>query len=90
VNKLKLISPSSKTVDSELMDSHITYILEHIETLFHFYNFKSAPFNFHAYQGRQKVDWKMATILLSGDKKYNKQKRRKPRRIEDNGRKKAE
>lgn len=56
---------------------YVEYILTHIQALFRFYNFESAPFRFYGYQGRQRANDEMANILMNGGKKYNVAKRRK-------------
>jgi hypothetical protein len=40
-----------------------------LPVLFEFYSFKSAPFKFHDYQGKQRSNAEMANILINGGKK---------------------
>jgi hypothetical protein len=52
----------------------------HLPLFFQFYNYKSAPFRFYDYQGRQRSNAEMANILLNGGKKYNLAKRKHTRK----------
>lgn len=72
--------PTPKTVGVSRMGQYIEYILAHIQNLFRFYNFKSAPFRFYDCQGRQRANNEMANILLNGGRKHNEAKRKKTNR----------
>jgi hypothetical protein len=54
--------------------------LEKLNHLFEFNEFKSAPFRFHDYQGRQRTNGEVGNILINCGKEYNKNKRKKTRR----------
>ncbi|KAG2191647.1 hypothetical protein INT46_002206 [Mucor plumbeus] len=68
--------PTAKTVNNEKFQERIRYLLVHLPRLFQFYSYKSAPFRFNDYQGRQRANAEMANILINGGKKYNKMKRK--------------
>ena len=65
-----------RTVNNEKFQERIRYLLVHLPRLFQFYSYKSAPFRFNDYQGRQRANAEMANILINGGKKYNKMKRK--------------
>jgi hypothetical protein len=60
--------------------NYIKYLLTHVDTLFEFYNHRSANFRFHDYQGHQRANDELANMLIDGGKKYNKAWRNKTKR----------
>jgi hypothetical protein len=72
--------PPPKTVDMARITNYVKYMLTHLDTLFEFYNYKSAKFRFHNYQGRQRANDELANMLIDGGKKYNKARRKKTKR----------
>jgi hypothetical protein len=60
--------------------NYVKYMLTHLDTLLEFYNYKSAKFRFHNYQGRQRANDELANMLIDGGKKYNKARRKKTKR----------
>ncbi|KAI8977462.1 hypothetical protein BDF20DRAFT_821169 [Mycotypha africana] len=68
--------PSPKVVSKEAYIVYLKYTLQHLQTLFDFYSFKSAQFNFNNYQGKQRADAEVANVLIDGGRKYNRRKRK--------------
>jgi hypothetical protein len=80
IKEIETQIPSPKTVKPDDLNNYIKYMLTHIDVLFDFYNERSAPFNFHNYQGRQRANDELANMLIDGRKKYNKARRKKTKR----------
>ncbi|KAI8967903.1 hypothetical protein BDF20DRAFT_195597 [Mycotypha africana] len=68
--------PSPKVVSKEAYIVYLKYTLQHLQTLFDFYSFKSAQFNFNNYQGKQRADAEVANVLIDGGRKYNRRERK--------------
>ena len=64
--------PSPKTAFIQRYMLYLTYILQHMDVLFNFYNFETAKPKWLNYIGSQKVIQESIDIVLNGDKKYNK------------------
>jgi hypothetical protein len=77
IKEIETQIPSPKTLNIDELTKYVNYILTHLDTLFTFYNEKSAPFRFYDYQGRQRANDELANMLIDGGKKYNKKRRKK-------------
>jgi hypothetical protein len=69
--------PSPKTSSCEQYVSYTKYILEHLNTLFSFYNFDTSKNRWLAYLSSQKTIEECVNILINGGSKYNKKRRKK-------------
>jgi hypothetical protein len=77
VKEIKTNIPSKKTTSSAQYLRYIQYMFTHLNTLFLFYNFRTASITWNNYRGRQKALHGAVNILLDGAQKYNKNKRKK-------------
>ncbi|PHZ13490.1 uncharacterized protein RHIMIDRAFT_120768 [Rhizopus microsporus ATCC 52813] len=68
--------PSPKTASTQRYMLYITYILQHMDSLFNFYNFETTKLKWLNYIGSQEVIQESVNILLNGGKKYNKSRRK--------------
>jgi hypothetical protein len=80
ITKIEESIPSPKTSKLSCFKHYVTYILQHFATLFRFYNYSTARQRFNLYQGRQRAAQKMVNILINGDTKYNRARRKEHRK----------
>ncbi|KAI8982385.1 hypothetical protein BDF20DRAFT_866649 [Mycotypha africana] len=62
--------PTAKTGSNARYRCYATYILQHLEDLFSFYDDGTAEDRFHLYQGRKRAADKMVNMLINGSTKY--------------------
>jgi hypothetical protein len=89
IKEIETQIPSPKTLNIDELTKYVNYILTHLDTLFTFYNEKSAPFRFYDYQGRQRANDELANMLIDGGKKYNKKRRKKTKRNKQQNKKRG-
>ena len=80
IERIETNIPSPKTAFIQRYMPYLTYILQHMDVLFNFYNFETAKPKWLNYIGSQKVIQESINILLNSGKKYDKSRRRKKRR----------
>ncbi|KAG2208537.1 hypothetical protein INT47_010233 [Mucor saturninus] len=80
IEKIETDIPSPKTASAEQFVSYITYMSQHMNTLFDFYDFETAQVKWLNYLSSQKAIQESVNILINGGKKYNKDKRKKTRK----------
>ncbi|PHZ13402.1 uncharacterized protein RHIMIDRAFT_305406 [Rhizopus microsporus ATCC 52813] len=76
IESIKTNIPSPKTASTQRYMLYITYILQHMDSLFNFYNFETTKLKWLNYIGSQEVIQESVNILLNGGKKYNKSRRK--------------
>jgi hypothetical protein len=82
-NGLQLIEskiPTTKASRISKYKEYVSYILEHLDTFFGFYNFDTAKERFNLYRRRQRAPQLMVNMLTNGTKKYNRSLRRKKKK----------
>jgi hypothetical protein len=72
--------PLPKTASINQYTMYITYMLQHMEVLFNFYNFNTARINWCNYIDSQRAVENAVNIFINGSKKYNKKRRRNTKR----------
>lgn len=75
VQEIEAHIPSPKTTSTIMYKTHITYLMQHMVTLFNFYNFNTARLRWCNYIGSQYAIDSAVNILINGSKKYNKNRR---------------
>ncbi|ORE07898.1 hypothetical protein BCV72DRAFT_204608 [Rhizopus microsporus var. microsporus] len=76
IESIKTNIPSPKTASTQRYMLYITYILQHMDSLFNFYNFETTKLKWLNYIGSQEAIQESVNILLNGGKKYNKSRRK--------------
>ncbi|KAG2194569.1 hypothetical protein INT47_006528, partial [Mucor saturninus] len=76
IDQIETNIPSPKTTSHDTHILYITYILQHIDTLFNFYGFRTTNSRWCNYIASQKSIEDAVNILLNGSTKYNKKRRK--------------
>ena len=66
----------------------MNYILQYLNTLFDFYNCKTAKYRFFLCQGKQRASEILVNMLINGGSKYNRKRRKHNNKKKKRGRKK--
>ncbi|GAA5813215.1 hypothetical protein MFLAVUS_006689 [Mucor flavus] len=77
IEKIETDIPSPKTAYMEQFVLYITYMSQHMNTLFDFYGFETSKVKWLNYLNFQKAIQESGNILINGGKKYNKDRRKK-------------
>ncbi|GAA5811153.1 hypothetical protein MFLAVUS_004583 [Mucor flavus] len=77
IEKIETDIPSPKTASMEQFVLYITYMSQHMNTLFDFYGFETFKVKWLNYLSSQKAIQESVNILINGGKKYNKGRRKK-------------
>ncbi|KAG2200602.1 hypothetical protein INT47_007346 [Mucor saturninus] len=76
IDQIETNIPSPKTTSHDAYILYITYILQHIDTLFNFYGFRTTNSRWCNYIASQKSIEDAVNILINGSTKYNKKRRK--------------
>ncbi|KAI7892583.1 uncharacterized protein EV154DRAFT_418291, partial [Mucor mucedo] len=85
IDQIETNIPSPKTTSHDTYILYITYILQHIDTLFNFYGFRTTNSRWCNYIASQKSIEDAVNILLNGSTKYNKKRRKTKKKSKREG-----